>query len=108
MTKIEKIEIIMKSNLPDELKEEFIKSLFEKDEKPVFVAPYQVTSPYLKENKPWWDQVTCKSESSKREFPETWDDENWWTQHLRNAQADIESIIQPNATWYAKHTNKEC
>lgn len=106
MTRVEKIENIMRSNLSDEMKEELVKSLFERDEKPVFVVPYQVTyptvTPYLKESKPWWDQVTCKGESSKREFPETWDDEDWWTQHLRNAQADVESIVHPSVTFYAK------
>lgn len=57
MTRIEKIENIMKSNLSDEMKEEFVKLLFEKDEKPVFVVPYP--SPYFEDPKPWWQQITC-------------------------------------------------
>jgi hypothetical protein len=57
MTRIEKIENIMKSNLSDEMKEELVKLLFEKNEQPSFV-PYH-PSPYLKETKPWWTQVTC-------------------------------------------------
>lgn len=56
MTRIEKIENIMKSNLSDEMKEEFVKLLFEKNNQPVFI--YHSDS-YLKETKPWWTQITC-------------------------------------------------
>jgi hypothetical protein len=56
MTRIEKIENIMKSNLSDEMKEEFVKLLFEKNEQPAFV-PYP--SPYFEDPKPWWQRITC-------------------------------------------------
>ena len=56
MTRIEKIENIMKSNLSDEMKEELVKLLFEKNEQPSFV-PYP--SPYFEDPKPWWQRITC-------------------------------------------------
>lgn len=56
MTRIEKIENIMKSNLSDEMKEEFVKLLFEKNEQLSFV-PYP--SLYFEDPKPWWQRITC-------------------------------------------------
>lgn len=103
MKKTELIKEIMDSNLKDETKLELVKTLMlSKDEvvtQPPQI-PYVIKEVYKETPKPWWSEVTCGDCLSKKTGTlESWDDNSWWQQHLRDAQADVESIIHPNVTW---------
>lgn len=103
MKKTELIKEIMDSNLKDETKLELVKTLMlSKDEtvaQPLQV-PYVIKEVYKETPKPWWNEITCGDWPSKETNPlELWDDSGWWKQHLRDAQADVESIIHPNISW---------
>lgn len=103
MKKTELIKEIMDSNLKDETKLELVKTLMlSKDEvvtQPSQI-PYVIKEVYKETPKPWWSEVTCGDWPSKKtDSLESWDDSDWWQQHLRDAQADAESIIHPNITW---------
>ena len=103
MKKTELIKEIMDSNLKDETKLELVKTLMlTKDEvvtQPIQV-PYVIKEVYKESPKPWWNEITCGDWPSKKTNPlELWDDSGWWQQHLRDAQADVESIIHPNISW---------
>ena len=103
MKKTELIKDIMDSNLKDETKLELVKTLMlSKDEvvtQPSQI-PYVIKEVYKETPKPWWSEVTCGDWPSKKTASlESWDDRGWWQHHLRDGQADAESIIHPNITW---------
>ena len=102
MEKVELIKEIVESNLKDETKLELVKTLMlagSASVQPIQV-PYVVKEVYKETPKPWWNEITCADWPSKKTNPlELWDDSGWWQQHLRDAQADAESITHPNATW---------
>lgn len=102
MEKVELIKEIMESNLKDETKLELVKTVMLAESaltQPIQV-PYVIKEVYKETPKPWWNEITCGDWPSKKTNPlELWDDSDWWQQHLRDAQADVESIIHPNITW---------
>ena len=103
MKKTELIKEVMDSNLKDETKLELVKTLMlSKDEvvtQPSQI-PYVIKEVYKETPKPWWSEVTCGDWPSKKtDSLESWDDGGWWQQHLRDAQADVESIIHSNIIW---------
>ena len=102
MEKVELIKEIMGSNLKDETKLELVKTvmLAESASTQPIQVPYVIKEVYKETPKPWWNEITCGDWPYKKTNPlELWDDSGWWRQHLKDAQADVESIIHPNITW---------
>ena len=102
MEKVNLIKEIMDSNLKDETKLELVKTLMLAESTPTqpIQVPYVIKEVYKETPKPWWNEITCGDDTSKKTNPlELWDDGGWWQQHLKDAQADVESIIHPNITW---------
>jgi len=81
MTEKEKELEIIKSNLNDELKMELLSLLLKKEV--IIQQPIKI----------------IEEEKTPRKYPETWNDSDWWEQHRRDAQGDVDSIIHPFATW---------
>lgn len=110
MEKVELIKEIIGSNLKDETKLELVKTvmLAESAQVQPIQVPYVIKEVYKETPKPWWNEITCGDWPSKETNPlELWDDSGWWQQHLKDAQADVESIIHPNITWSCS-TKTEC
>lgn len=84
---------VLNSNLSDEAKIEILKLFLEQDTVTVN-RPYTITQPVIVKEvpmqMPWWEQYKITCNSSPR---------NWWEQQQLNAQADVEAIIHPTASW---------
>lgn len=80
---------VISSNLKDEVKFEIVKKLLAKEPETTYMP---VTQP----SKDWYKELEV---TTPRTEPEVWNDEDWWQQHLRDAQGDVESIIHPVFSW---------
>ena len=79
MTRDELCKKVLDSNLENSVKVELMKMLLNDNVSPTMIVYHQYETP--------------------RQFPEVWNDEGWWQQHLKDAQGDVASITNPIVTW---------
>lgn len=89
---------VISSSLKDEVKFEIIKKLLAKEPEITYIKePEMIYIPTTQPSKDYY--ITYGDDTTPRTEPEVWNDGDWWQQHLRDAQGDVESIIHPLFSW---------